>query len=134
MTKYFKILPFLAAFILIGANLLWAPVCSGKLQLMNGNEVAMKCFYTGKVSIILSVLLVIMGIEDVLHNKISYLFFIGTGIILFLVPGNSIGFGVCKKEMMVCLSTALWIKGVGIASVLYGISAIFIKDKNQIPS
>ncbi|MBP2626619.1 MAG: hypothetical protein H6Q68_1330 [Firmicutes bacterium] len=133
MYKFLKINPFFLAFVLLGAIFLWAPVCQGHLQLMNGNEVPMKCFYTGKTSVILSILFIIVGIEDVLRKKISSLFFIGMGIVLFLLPNNSWGIGVCKKETMACITTALWIKGVGVGSVLYGIVTLFKKDIIQVP-
>lgn len=133
MHKLLRITPFILAFVLIGANLLWAPVCQGHLQLMNGNEVPMKCFYTGKTSVILAILLIIIGTEDILRKKISFLFFSGMGILLLLLPNSSWGIGVCKKETMACITTALWIKGVGVGSVLYGIVALFKKNISQVP-
>ena len=36
----------ICAAIVCGAVLLWAPVCSGTLELANGNMVPMRCAYT----------------------------------------------------------------------------------------
>jgi hypothetical protein len=134
MFRLLKVIPFILAFVLIGANLFWAPVCQGHMQMMSGNEAPMRCFYTGRTSIILALLIIVMGIEDVWHNKISSLTFIGMGIALFLLPDSSWGIGVCKKEGMACAETALWIKGTGLVAGLYGIVTLFNKGVVQVPS
>lgn len=131
--KILKIIPIILGALLIGANLFWAPVCSGKLKLMNGTLASMKCFYTGKASIIFAIIIIIVAIQDLLQKKISWLFYIGVGIVLILLPSSTYGIGVCKMEGMACGKTALWIRGIGVASILYSIASLFIKDSDQVP-
>ena len=47
----------ICAAIVCGAVLLWAPVCSGTLELANGNMVPMRCAYTAKVAVLLALVL-----------------------------------------------------------------------------
>ena len=49
-----------AAVCTIGAVKLWAPVCGSMLELANGNETHMKCYYAGQAA--LGVALIILAI------------------------------------------------------------------------
>lgn len=47
------------AILAIGAALIWAPPCSGALELTNGNMVSMKCAYAAKAGVVLATLIAI---------------------------------------------------------------------------
>ena len=50
----------ICAAIVCGAVLLWAPVCSGTLELANGNMVPMRCAYTAKIALMLVVMICVV--------------------------------------------------------------------------
>lgn len=111
---------------IICAILMWAPVCTGMLQLANGNMVHMKCYYTGQAALLLSIVLIVAGIESFITNSRMPLIFITIGILLLSVTFTSpLGIGVCVKVMS-CHTTAFWIRGGGIIAILCGIISLFI--------
>jgi len=112
--------------VVIGAILIWSPVCSGMLDLANGNMTHMKCYYTGQASLLLSIVLVVAGIESFLTNSRKPWTFIAIGILLLVVTFDSrLGIGICMKVMS-CHTTAIWIRGGGIVAILCGLISLFM--------
>ena len=60
----------ICAAIVCGAVLLWAPVCSGTLELANGNMVPMRCTYTAKVELLLALILAAVAVAA-LHRRLQ---------------------------------------------------------------
>ncbi|MEY8415943.1 DUF4418 family protein [Tissierella praeacuta] len=113
--------------IIIGSILIWAPVCENLLELANGNMVHMKCYYTGQASILLSIILVVSGIESLLTRSSHPWTFIAIGIMVTIITFTSkLGIGICMKETMSCHDTAIWIRGGGIITVTCGLISLFI--------
>ncbi|MBU5257096.1 DUF4418 family protein [Tissierella praeacuta] len=113
--------------IIIGSILIWAPVCENLLELANGNMVHMKCYYTGQASILLSIILIVSGIESLLTKSSHPWTFIAIGIMVTIITFTSkLGIGICMKETMSCHDTAIWIRGGGIITVTCGLISLFI--------
>lgn len=95
--------------------------CENLLELVNGNKVPMKCFYTRRLDIILSVMLILTGIEQLLWKRKGILVTAGIGVTLLLSTYNTIGFGLCKSPEMACHDFGPYVKIVGAMTVLYSI-------------
>jgi nitric oxide reductase large subunit len=115
----------LAAMLILGAVLVWAPVCNGLLTLENGTMVHMKCFYTAQTSLVLAILLIasvlIACFSKTDHKKMKWMVIL-IGIMLILNTFESmLGIGICKKTDMACHATAFWIRWGGIIAILSGL-------------
>ncbi len=122
----------LASLLVLGSVFIWAPVCDGLLALANGNMVHMKCFYTGQVSIVLAIILLVTAIAAFFsktdHNKIQWVIII-IGIMLIANTFESmIGIGICKKTTMACNTTAVWLRGSGILAIVSGLCDVFVNS------
>lgn len=112
---------------IIGAIFIWSPVCSGTLELANGNMTHMKCYYTGQVSLLLSIVLIVAAIESFLTKTRKTWTFIVIGIMLLVVTyGSTLGIGICMKADMSCHTTAIWIRGGGILTIILGLVSLFM--------
>lgn len=126
-----KLIPIIlvgVSLVVLGAVLLFSPVCNSLIELKSGNMTHMKCFYTGKAAIILSILLLVSGITSYFKNGFQWVI-IAIGILLIIITFESaIGIGLCKMDTMPCHNTAAWIRGGGIISIILGI-LMFYKKK-----
>jgi len=136
-TKFSMILLVLqavAALCALGAVKLWAPVCDKMLELANGNQVHMKCFYTGQATVALSVVLLVCAVMAFLakkdHKKLLVVNAVG-GAMLFLLFTSLIG--VCASEAMSCQTTALWGKLAAAVIVATSVAGLFTGKDGQIP-
>ena len=117
-----------AAVCTIGAVKLWAPVCGSMLELANGNETHMKCYYAGQAA--LGVALIILAIAAAAFlTKKGY----KTAAVLFFVFSGSL-IGVCASETMRCQTTALWGRGAAIVVLLTSLIDLFAGKEGQLPS
>ncbi|AFS79004.1 hypothetical protein Curi_c20000 [Gottschalkia acidurici 9a] len=122
----------LVGFIVISAILIWSPVCEKMIELANGNMTHMRCFYTGQASILLSIVLIVAGIESLFMNTRKPWTFIAIGILFLVVTSDSVlGIGLCIKETMPCHSTAVWIRGGGILTIICGLLSLVKGDTRQ---
>lgn len=111
---------------IIGAIFIWSPVCTGMLELANGNMTHMKCYYTGQAALALSIILVVAGIESFLTKSRMPWTFISIGVMLLVITFSSIlGIGICMKSDMSCHATAFWIRAGGIAAIICGLISLF---------
>ncbi len=127
-----NLIPLLLSVVLACAVLFWAPVCQGRLALANGLETHMKCFYTGKATLLIALVLFVVSLENLLMKRDAPFAYLFIGLILFMIPLTGLGIGVCTKETMACQTTALWLKGIGILTILSGIGSLLAKGKDQI--
>ncbi len=133
LTKVFAAVQALAGACVIGAAELWAPVCGKMLELQNGKEVHMKCFYAGQAGVIIGLILLVIGVLALINKSSSNgLLAVGAvcGIALFMVFGNFIG--VCGAEGMACRTTAVWGKVCGAIAVVAFAASILTSKKGQI--
>ena len=109
----------ICAAIVCGAVLLWAPVCSGTLELANGNVVPMRCAYTAEVGLLLALIRAAVAVVALVTKRpmTVALVLLSLAIVLLTVD-TPLSSGVCKSADMACQSTALWLRIAG------GISAV----------
>ena len=123
MNKVMIVLQALAAAALLGAIKIWAPVCGKLLDLVNGNQVPMKCHWAGQAAIAVSVIIIAAAVMALLAKKeYKGLMIVNAvaAVVLFLVFTSLIG--VCASAEMRCQITKVW--GIGAAAVVFGTSLI----------
>ena len=134
MNKIMIGLQALAAAVLIGAIKIWAPVCGKMLELVNGNQVPMKCHWAGQAAIAISVIILAAAVMALLAKKeYKGLMMVNAvaAVVLFLVFTSLIG--VCASETMRCQITKIW--GIGAATVVFATSLINLLSgkEGQVP-
>ena len=135
MNKIMIALQALAALCVMGAVKLWAPVCGKLLELVNGNQVPMKCHWAGQAAIAVSVIILAAAVMALLAKKEYKGLMVVTAVaavVLFLVFTSLIG--VCASETMRCQVTKVW--GIGDAAVVFGTSLINLLSgkEGQVPN
>ena len=135
MNKVMIILQALAAAALLGAIKIRAPVCGKLLDLVNGNQVPMKCHWAGQAAIAVSVIILAVAVMALLAKKeYKGLMVVNAvaGAILFLIFTNTL-IGVCASAEMRCQVTKIW--GIGAAAAIFGTSLINLLSgkEGQVP-
>ena len=109
----------ICAAIVCGAVLLWAPVCSGTLELANGNMVPMRCTYTAKVELLLALILAAVAVAALVTKRPMTVALVLLSLAIVLLTFDTpLSIGVCKSADMACQSTALWLRIAGGISIL----------------
>lgn len=117
----------ICAAIVCGAVLLWAPVCSGTLELANGNMVPMRCTYTAKVELLLALILAAVAVAALVTKRPM------TVALVLLTFDTPLSIGVCKSADMACQSTALWLRiAGGISTVATLAGALLNPDRKRV--
>ena len=135
MNKIMITLQALAAALLIGAIKIWAPVCGKMLDLANGNQTHMKCYWAGQAGLAVAVILLVAALMALLAKKEYKGFMVVTaicGVLLFMIFAT--GFiGVCASETMRCQVTKVW--GIGAAAVAFVTSLLNLLSgkEGQVP-
>ncbi len=132
-----SIIAMISGFLMIGAVKIWAPVCQKQLELFwKSGDVKftnMKCYYTERVVIYLSVILIVMMIIAIIENTkpvvvpsiIAFFMYIST------TKGN-LGIGMCKTGIgMQCEGTRTWIYGVAVAILVSALINFFMKKRDK---
>ncbi len=120
-------LALVSGLLMLGAVKIWAPVCNKQLELYwkNGDfkQMPMKCFYTEKVVIYLSVILVALAVMAIIKEKQPVLIPILVGIFLYIsTTGGALGIGLCRPGGdMPCTVTRVWIYFTAVAAILSGV-------------
>ena len=135
MNKILIALQALAAALLIGAIKIWAPVCGKMLDLANGNQTHMKCYWAGQAGLAVAVILLAAALMALLAKKEYKGLMVITavcGVLLFMVFATSF-IGVCASETMRCQTTKVW--GIGAAIVTFAASLINLLSgkEGQVP-
>ena len=123
MNKILIVLQALAAACLLGAVKIWAPVCGKLLELVNGNQVPMKCHWAGQAAIAICIIILAAAVMALLAKKeYKGLMVVNAvaAVVLFLVFTSLIG--VCASAEMRCQVTKIW--GIGSAAVVFATSLI----------
>lgn len=124
----------ICAAIVCGAVLLWAPVCSGTLELANGNMVPMRCAYTAKVAVLLALILAAVAVAGIAtkHPATLALVLLSAAIVL-LTFDTPLSIGVCKSADMACQATALWLRVAGGVSLVAAVAgALASPDRKRV--
>ena len=133
-----KIIPIIQAVLalaIIGAEKIWAPVCDGLLDLANGNQTHMKCWYSSQavamIALVLIVILVVMLFVDSSARKKLQIASLAAAILMPLTFMKVIG--MCAMEGMACHGTAMWVMILSAAIGILGIADMLRGGRNQIP-
>ena len=135
MNKIMIALQALAAALLIGAIKIWAPVCGKMLDLANGNQTHMKCYWAGQAGLAIAVILLVTALMALLAKKEYKGFMVVAavcGALLFMIFATSF-IGVCASETMRCQATKVW--GIGAAAVAFVTSLLNLLSgkEGQVP-
>ena len=102
MNKIMIALQALAAVLLIGAIKIWAPVCGKMLDLANGNQTHMKCYWAGQAGLVVAIIILAAAVMAFLAKKEYKGFMVITaicGALLFMIFATKF-IGVCASETM----------------------------------
>ena len=135
MNKIMIALQALAAALLIGAIKIWAPVCGKMLDLANGNQTHMKCYWAGQAGFAVAVILLIAAVMALLAKKEYKGFMFVTavcGALLFMIFATSF-IGVCASETMRCQITKVWGIGAAAVTVVASLINLLSGKEGQVP-
>lgn len=119
------------AVLALGAALIWAPPCSGTLELTNGNMVPMKCAYATKAGVVLAVLVAICSALSFAKKDMLFAVAIISLALVFIVMQLPGAIGVCKSDGMACRTTAAWLISCGGISFASSIIGIVLNPKRK---
>ena len=121
--------------LILGAMHIWAPVCTGLLDLTTGRQMHMKCWFSMQaatmVCIVLVVVLAVMMTLDTGSRKKMQAAVLTAAVVMPLIFGKVIG--ICMKTDMSCHATFRWIIGLSIVIGVLGAADILRGGKNQLP-
>lgn len=116
------------AILAIGAVLFWAPPCQGMLELANGNMTPMRCVYTGKIALLISLLLIATCSASLILKRPMVAPILALSISLMLLSIETpFTIGVCKSSDMECWTMAYWLVACGGASAVASLSGTIAK-------
>lgn len=119
------------AILAIGAALIWAPPCSGALELTNGNMVSMKCTYAAKAGVVLAMLIAICSALSFAKKDMFFAVAIISLALVFIVMQLPGAIGVCKSDGMACRTTAAWFISCSGISFISSITGIVLNPKRK---
>lgn len=119
------------AILALGAALIWAPPCSGTLELANGNMVPMKCAYATKAGVVLAALVAICSTLSFAKKDMLFAVAIISLALAFIVMQLPGAIGVCKSDGMACHATAAWLISCGGISFVSSIAGIVLNPKRK---
>jgi hypothetical protein len=88
----------------------------------------MRCFYTAQAATYLAILLLVSSLMSLLTRNKTAIISMIIGIMFIAITNDTVGIGVCKKETMSCIQTAVWLKGCGIVTIIASAGQLFIKE------
>ncbi len=122
----------ICAAIVCGAVLLWAPVCSGTLELANGNMVPMRCAYTAKIALMLAVILAAVAVAALVTKRPMTVALVLLSLAIVLLTFDTpLSIGVCKSADMACQSTALWLRIAGGISTVAALAGALLNPSRK---
>lgn len=122
----------ICAAIVCGAVLLWAPVCSGTLELANGNMVPMRCAYTAKIALMLAVILAAVAVVALVTKRPMTVALVLLSLAIVLLTFDTpLSIGVCKSADMACQSTALWLRIAGGISTVAALAGALLNPSRK---
>ena len=135
MNKVMIVLQALAAAALLGAIKIWAPVCGKMLDLANGNQTHMKCYWAGQAGLVVAIIILAAAVMAFLAKKEYKGFMVITaicGALLFMIFATKF-IGVCASETMICQITKVWGIGVAVATFAASLINLLSGKEGQVP-
>ena len=135
MNKIMIALQALAAVLLIGAIKIWAPVCGKMLDLANGNQTHMKCYWAGQAGLVVAIVILAAAVMAFLAKKEYKGFMVITaicGALLFMIFATKF-IGVCASETMRCQVTKVWGMGAAVITVATSLINLLSGKEGQVP-
>ena len=110
-----------------------APVCGGMLEVVNGKQVHMKCYYAGVVFVFIAFALLINAVVSMLAKPsiVSGVMAIVLAVLVFAALNDSIGIGICAKAEMACQMTAPFAKVCAVVEIICGAAYALLAKKND---
>lgn len=133
--KIIAVIHAISALVMMGALRIWSPVCQKLLTLESGKQVHMKCFYTDRIGMILSGIILVTAIVIFLMKqppRLVHVLNVVTGSLLILSFTTFVG--VCMNSAMPCNATKLWAIGVGVVVIISGLVGLFAGREGQLPA
>ena len=122
----------LCAIVVCGAVLLWAPVCTGTLELANGNMVPMRCAYTAKVELLLAIILAAAAVAALATKRPMTVALVLLSLAIVLLTFDTpLSIGVCKSADMACQATAIWMRIAGGVSALAALAGALASPERK---
>ncbi len=125
----------ISALAVIGAVKLFAPVCAGMLDLANGNQTHMKCYFTGQAAIAIAVIMAVLALISLFASKDFVkiqLATLASDAMLLLCFYKLIG--ICANPDMSCHTTVIWVAAAAAVSAIAALAGILRSREGQIPS
>lgn len=124
----------LVAILILAADKIFAPVCKGTMELVNGGECMMRCHYYGIALFLFGLLLLAESVFLFFgtHDFKLPVVIIITAVLILLLSNTSIGIGICAKAGMMCHKTALWGR-IGAVLAIIGAGISLFVHKSQMP-
>ena len=133
--KIISIIQIVMTLVLMGALKIWAPVCQGVLDLANGNQTHMKCWFSSQavfaVALVVLAMTVVSLFMDKKPRKKLQIAVIVACVVMILIFTNFIG--ICAKTTMACHTTDVWVKVLSAVIAVLGLVDMFTGKENQIP-
>ena len=103
---------------------------SADKETVQGTEMYMPCHYLKIIAVILGIGLMAISVEGIIKKKVSVFLLIVTGIVCIWSTIESIGgLHICAMKEMACHTTVVWIRVLGILSVLVGCIMLYNPKK-----
>ena len=133
--KIIPLIQLVAAVVTIAAVKVFAPVCAGLLDLANGNQTHMKCWFSAQAVTMIAVLLIVisalMFVVDESARKKMQIASIAAAIMMPLTFMKVIG--MCMMDGMACHGTAMWVMILSAVIGILGVIDMIKGGKEQIP-
>lgn len=129
-----KILPAAQAIlsvVMVGAVKTWAPVCSGMIDLVNGNQTHMKCWFSAQAVVCIAILTAAMAFVSMVMKESSdakklQTVIIAACVLMILIFTSLIG--ICAKAEMSCHVTGLWVKTISLIIAALGFANLISRS------
>lgn len=135
VTIILKAVSLSCALVAIGAVLFWAPVCSGSLELANGNMAPMRCAYAGKTALLLAAILAIVATTELVSRRsapAATVAVVALSVALVVVTfATPVSGGICASADMACQTTALWLRLCGGVSAVAAVGAAVLNPERK---
>lgn len=119
------------ALLVIGAVAVWAKPCQAALELANGASAPMRCAFTGKVALLLAIVLLVACIASLATRRPMTAAVAAISLALLILTFDTpISIGICK-DGMACSATALWVRSCAIASLVVSFVGFTFDDKRM---
>lgn len=132
MKKIIPVIQLVLSLAVIGALKVWAPVCDGVIDLANGNQTHMKCWFASQAGIGLAIVLIaVYGVALIAgSDKRKLIQIVGAVAAIALILEFSSFIGVCMMPMA-CHLTRKWMFGLAGAIIVLAVADVVTGGKDK---